>query len=318
MTDFYGIRLDLQRFGEGGGEGGGAAGAEGAEAAAEAGNQEGAQSAKPGKTGDLSQVQYGVQEQEAEQKADAPKEQPKQEAPKKVTFDQALRDNPEYAREMQKRIDQAINKRFAKSKAAEEQNAKLMPALNLLSAKYGVEAGNTDALIEAINGDSDLIEQQAMDAGMEPEAYREFQRLKAENAALKQADEERQKQAAIDNNMRVWTAQAEQARLKFPTLNLNQEVRNPQFAQLLGSGVDVETAYRVVHMDEIESGLIQQAAAEATKKTVAGIASKANRPRENGAAKPKAATVKADISKLTRADFEEIMRRAARGENIRF
>ena len=77
MADFFRIRLDLQRFGEGGGEGG-AAGAEGAEAAAEAGNQEGAQSAKPGKTGDLSQVQYGVQEQEAEQKADAPKEQPKQ------------------------------------------------------------------------------------------------------------------------------------------------------------------------------------------------------------------------------------------------
>jgi hypothetical protein len=318
MTDFYGIRLDLQRFGEGGGEGGGAAGADGAGAAAEAGNQEGAQSAKAGKTGDLSQVQYGVQEQEAEQKADAPTEQPKQEAPKKVTFDQALRDNPEYAREMQKRIDQAINKRFAKSKAAEEQNAKLMPALNLLSAKYGVEAGNTDALIEAINGDSDLIEQQAMDAGMEPDAYREYQKLKAENEALKKAEEERQRQAAMDSSMREWTAQAERARLKFPTLNLNQEVRNPQFAQLLGSGVDVETAYRVVHMDEIESGLIQQAAAEATKKTVAGIASKANRPRENGAAKPKAATVKADISKLTRADFEEIMRRAARGENIRF
>jgi len=317
MTDFYGIRLDLQRFGEGGGEGGGASGADGAGAAAEAGNQEGAQSAKPGKTGDLSQVQYGVQEQEAEQKADAPAEQPKQEAPKK-TFDQALRDNPEYAREMQKRIDQAINKRFAKSKAAEEQNAKLMPALNLLSAKYGVEAGNTDALIEAINGDSDLIEQQAMDAGMEPDAYREYQKLKAENEALKKAEEERQRQAAMDSSMREWTAQAERARLKFPTLNLNQEVRNPQFAQLLGSGVDVETAYRVVHMDEIESGLIQQAAAEATKKTVAGIASKANRPRENGAAKPKAATVKADISKLTRADFEEIMRRAARGENIRF
>lgn len=332
------IRLRLQLFGEGGGPGGagngggpggaGAGGADGADGAAAESTQSAApdvaaKDAKPGKnarTGDLSQVKYGIQdEEEAKPDAAEPEEkpEPQKEAPKK-SFDELMKSDPEYQRELQKRIDQAINKRFAKAKAAEEQSAKLQPALNLLAAKYGVEAGNSEALINAINGDSDLIEQQAMDAGMEPEAYREFQRLKAENEALKKAEAERQRQESTDQVMQQWQREAEEARRIYPGLDLATESKNEQFCQLLGAGISVRVAYEVVHQDEIQSGLIQRAASEARKKTVASIAAKSGRPRENGASKPQAATVKQDIRSLTRADFDEILNRALRGENIRF
>lgn len=327
------IRLRLQLFGEGGGPGGAGAGgaggdAGGADGAAAESTQStatdaAAKDAKPGKsarTGDLSQVKYGIQdEEEAKPDAAEPEEkpEPQKEAPKK-SFDELMKSDPEYQRELQKRIDQAINKRFAKAKAAEEQSAKLQPALNLLAAKYGVEAGNSEALINAINGDSDLIEQQAMDAGMEPEAYREFQRLKAENEALKKAEAERQRQESTDKVMQQWQREAEEARRIYPGLDLATESKNEQFCQLLGAGISVRVAYEVVHQDEIQSGLIQRAASEARKKTVASIAAKSGRPRENGASKPQAATVKQDIRSLTRADFDEILNRALRGENIRF
>lgn len=326
------IRLRLQLFGEGGGPGGAGAGgaggdAGGAEGAAAESTQSAApdvaaKDAKPGKiarTGDLSQVKYGIQDEEAKPDAAEPEEkpEPQKEAPRK-SFDELMKSDPEYQRELQKRIDQAINKRFAKAKAAEEQSAKLQPALNLLAAKYGVEAGNSEALINAINGDSDLIEQQAMDAGMEPEAYREFQRLKAENEALKKAEAERQRQESTDQVMQQWQREAEEARRIYPGLDLATESRNEQFCQLLGAGISVRVAYEVVHQDEIQSGLIQRAASEARKKTVASIAAKSGRPRENGASKPQAAAVKTDPRTLTIKDFEEIDRRLARGERIRF
>jgi hypothetical protein len=267
-------------------------------------------------------VKYGKQDDGSErqpeaQEETAPAEQPK-EQPKRLNFDELLKSDPEYQREMQKRIDNAINRRFAKSKSAEEQNAKLQPALNLLATKYGVQAGDTEALINAINGDSDLIEQQAMDMGMEPDAYREYQRLKAENEAFKKAAEERERQEQLNQMYTKWRGQEQQAQQIFPGLSLDQEIQNPQFSELLSAGLDVLTAYKTIHLDEISQGLIRNAAADAQRETIAKIQQKQNRPREGAAGKSQAATVKADISKLTLKDYEEIIHRAQRGETIRF
>lgn len=290
---------------DGGGDAGGGEGAAAAEGPTAAQGNEG-------------QAKYGTDEADEGQPEVAEKPKSEPEKAKRLSYDELLKSDPEYAKEAQRRIDNAINRRFAKSKAAEEQNSKLMPALNLLSTRYGTEAGNVDALIEAINNDSDLIEQQAMDAGMEPEAYREFQRLKAENEAFKKAEEERQRQTQINNQMQQWRAQEEQAKMVFPSLDLAAEVQNEQFSQLLGAGIDVLTAYKAVHMDEINRGLIQNAAADAQRETIAKIQQKQNRPREGAAGKTQAATVKTDISKFSIKDFEDYMRRSARGEIIKF
>jgi hypothetical protein len=153
---------------------------------------------------------------------------------------------------------------------------------------------------------------------MEPDAYREYQRMKAENEAFKKADEERKRQAELTSTYNEWMRQAQEAQRIFPSLDLKAEVQNPMFSQLLGAGIDVLTAFQTVHMEEIQKGLILRAAADARRETVDRIASKQNRPRENATGKAQAATVKADISKFTTKDFDEIMRRAARGDKIRF
>lgn len=317
--------FDLQRFGEGGGAGaggaggdGGAAGAEGA-APGEAGE---AAAAKGGKAAeDLSKVVYGKQDQqpEAEEPAKPEKEEAAQQQPaKKASLGELLKNDPDYQHE----LDQMFNRRFAKERSkSEELNkelAKIRPVLNMFAAKYGIEAGNTDALVEAVNDDAELIEQQAMDAGMEPDAYREFQKLKAENEAFRQEKANREREAQIQEDLQKWNRQADDARLIYPTLDLRAEAQNGEFVNMLRAGVDVKTAYEVIHMQEIQTGLIQRAAAEATQKTVASIAAKANRPRENGASRPQAATVKSDYTKLTIKDFDEIDRRLRRGDIIRY
>lgn len=316
--------FSLTTFGEGGGAGG-AAGGDGAagEGNATPGESGKASTAKSGSgTGtageDLSKVMYGKQEAEAEQPEAEPEPKPEPVPAKKLSFDEMLKSDEAYQREMQKRIDNAINRRFAKSKAAEEQMTQLTPALNLLATKYGVEAGDTKALINAINADSDLIDQQAMDAGMEPEAYREFKRMESEIAALKAEKADRERHEHMQQMYTQWRQQEAQAKAIFPDLSLDVEIQNQQFADMLSSGIDVLTAYKVAHMDEISQGLVRNAAADAQRETIAKIQNKTNRPREGAAGKTQAATVKADPRQFTAKDFEEILRRAQRGDIIRF
>ena len=314
------FRKFLTLFGEGGGAGGdggagAGTGAEGAGAAAQAQAQAGPDAGRTGKAEDLSKVVYGKQAQ-AEQKPAPAAEAPETKTEtKRPTFDELMQD-PEYKSEFQKRFDKQFNKRFGETKAQQEQMARLAPALNLLAGKYGVEAGDLDGLLEAINSDNELIERQAYDKGMEPDAYREYNRLMAENQQLKQAEQERQRQTREREAFVKWTQQAEQARRIYPGLNLQTEIQNPQFAQLLGAGIDVATAYQVVHMGELSSQLVQKTAEEVKTSTVKAMQANRGRPRENGTAAPKAATMKSDVGKLKPKDFDEIIRRAARGEKI--
>lgn len=327
-------------FGDGGGAGGdgGAAGATaGTDAAAQAsgttaqgttlggpsgkGPQDARRNASLTGREDLRNVVYGRQADQAadgqtdNQDAGTDGATETKETAKKATFDELLQD-PEYKAEFQKRFDKQFNKRFAEAKGQSEQMAKLAPALNLLAGKYGTQAGDIDGLLEAINADNDLIERQAYDKGMEPEAYREYNRVMAENQQLKQAEADRQRQTQVNEQYQRWVAQAEQAKQIYPGLNLQNEVKNPQFAQLLGSGVDVATAYQVVHLNELNTQLVQRTAQEVKASTVNAMQANKGRPRENGATAPKAATVKADATKLGPKDFDEIIRRSARGEKI--
>ena len=112
--------------------------------------------------------------------------------------------------------------------------------------------------------------------------------------------------------------QADSLKAVYPTFDLNAEVENPQFRQLLRSGIDVRTAYEVIHKDEIIPAAMQFTAKTVEQKIANKIASGGSRPAENGMANQGAATVKSDVSKLTRADREEIIRRVQRGEKIRF
>ena len=313
-------RRFLQMFGEGGGDGGaggadgGAAGAEGAAAQAQ-----GTKAGPQGQAGSLADVVYGRQEETGTETDEGSREegQPEAKPQSKPSFDELLKD-PEYKAEFQKRFDKQFNKRFAEQKAQTEQNKKLAPALNLLANKYGTAAGDIDALLEAIQSDNELIERQAYDRGMEPDAYREYNRVMAENQMLKQAEAERQKQAHMEQSLAKWTQQAEQARQIYPGLDLRVEAQNPQFAQLLGAGIDVATAYQVVHMGELSSQLVQRTAQEVKTNTVKALQAQSNRPRENGAMKTKAATIRSDPTKLTRGDFDEIIKRTSRGDTIRY
>jgi hypothetical protein len=95
-------------------------------------------------------------------------------------------------------------------------------------------------------------------------------------------------------------------------------MKNPKFVQLLRSNVDVRTAYEVLHKDEIIPAAMQFTAKTVEQKIANNIASGSRRPTENGMSSQSAATVKDDVTRLTKADRDEIICRVQRGEKIVF
>ena len=80
----------------------------------------------------------------------------------------------------------------------------------------------------------------------------------------------------------------------------------------------LRTAFEVLHKDEIIPAAMQYTAQQTKSKIAKSIAAGSTRPAENGISSQSAARVKSDVTQLSKADRDEIYRRAARGEKISF
>ena len=151
---------------------------------------------------------------------------------------------------------------------------------------------------------------------MDTQQYREMMLIKSENARLRKQNEETTRQEQLNRQYAVWEQQAAEAKNLYPNLDLNVESQNPQFRQLLFAGIDVGTAYMAIHKDDVMASAMQHTAKTVEQKLANKIAAGNSRPAENGTSGQSAAVIKDDPSKWTKADREEVRRRAARGEKI--
>lgn len=303
--------MNLQLFAEGGapsGDGGG----EGTGVTAQAA----AVQTKGAKSNPLANVVYGKQKESAPaaevQKDAAPKEEPKVDLD--AEFEELIKGK--YKDQYGKRVQNTVQQRLKGAKETEDRLTAMNPLMDLLSARYGVKADDTEGLIKALEGDDAFFEQAAQEHNMEAKEYREMLQLKGENNRWRTQQEKQFQQEQVNKQYAAWEQQAEEARKLYPNLDLNVESQNPQFRSLLMSGIDVKTAYKVLHDDEITTQLLQHQAKEVEQKLSNKIAAGNARPAENGASGQSAAVVKTDPSKWTKADREEVRRRAARGERI--
>lgn len=199
------------------------------------------------------------------------------------------------------------------------------PIFDILAQKYGVEATDYAAIAEAIKADASLVEKEALERGMDVQDYMKMRNVEMENASMRRqmeqqrkTEQEQQRQQQVNEQVNKWTQQAEQAKQVYPGLDLETEIKNPDFSRLLGSGVDVRTAYEVIHKDEIMQGAMQYAAQRAAKNVTDNVIAGAARPVENGTAAQGAVSAKVDPSKLTDKQIREYRERAAKGERITF
>ena len=196
------------------------------------------------------------------------------------------------------------------------QAEEVKPLLDMLGARYGVKSGKVADLMSAIDADSEFFEAAAMREGLSVEQYRRMLKMRAENTALKEAQQRAEQIRQRDDAWRRWDAQAEACRQQFPGFDMQKECRNPQFVELLGAGIDVGTAYKAVHHDELVNSAVAQARTDTKKQVADTIRSGAGRPRENQMGGQGASDRKVDVANMPDDQFEDLIRRAKRGETI--
>ena len=297
----------LQLFAEGAGGAGAGAGdggtAEGSGVTAPAAG------VQKGVKNPLANVKYGIQEETAPA---AEVNQPDRNA----EFEALIKG--QYKDLYDAKMQDTIQKRLKGQKEVVDKFNSLTPTLELLASKYGVDVGDIEALNAAIEEDDSFYEQEAMDRGMTVKDYKAFRKMEKENAALKAQMDEAQKHENGKKLFAQWMQQADETKKVYPSFNLEAEMNNQKFLDLLKSNVDVRTAYEVTHKDEIIAGAMQFTAKTVEQKVANKIAANGARPVENGMSSQSSSLVKSDVSQLSREDRAEIIRRVQRGEKIKF
>lgn len=305
---FFPMLLDLQLFAEGAGGGDGGTGAEGAKGV----TATAAVSQTKGVKNPLADVKYGIQEGAAP----VAEVNPTPTEDRNAKFEELIKG--EYKDLYDARVQDTVQKRLKSSKETVDKYNELTPTIEILAKKYGVDASDIKALNAAIEEDDSYFEEEALEKGITVQQLKEIRKVERENAELrKQMDEKNRKDNAAQQYAE-WMRQAEDAKKLYPNLDFEAEAQNPQFRQLLMSGIDVGTAYLVVHKDEVIPAAMQYTAKTVEQKLTNKVIANGARPAENGTSSQSATVVKSDVSQLSKADRAEIIRRVQRGEKIRF
>lgn len=306
--------LDLQLFAEGG-AGSGAAGA----GAGPAGGDNGTNSVTSTVAGSknngvkesLSEIKYGTEDV---QTADAQTNTP--EIDRQAEFKKLI--EGDYKDLFDARMQDAIQKRLKNSKEKTDKYDALVPTLETLAKKYGVDATDIEALNRAIEEDDSYYEDEALEKGITVQQLKDFKKMERENAALRQQMQQKQ---AEENGAKLyskWMNEANATKSIYPGFDLRTEMQNQKFLDLLKNNIDVRTAFEVIHRDEIMPAAMQYTARAVEEKLTNSIVANGKRPSENGMRAQSATTRKSDVGQLTKDDIAEISRRVARGERIDF
>ena len=298
--------LNLQLFADGAGDGG--TSAPGATA------DSGLATANTGvKSNPLADVKYGIQDNEpaAEvQKTETPAND------RNAEFERLIKG--EYKDLYDAKMQDTIQKRLKGTNETVKKYEALMPTLDLLMNKYGVKDNDIAALNKAIEEDDTFFEDEALEKGVSVEQLKEIRKIERENADLKRQMQKQESEEKAAKIYASWLEQAEQTKTVYPNFDLNAEMQNQKFIELLRSNIDVRTAYEVIHKDDIIHGAMQFTAQKVEQKLTNKIIANGSRPSENGTNSQSASLIKSDVSQLSKADRDEIDRRVQRGEKIRF
>lgn len=268
------------------------------------------------------QVIYGKADVEAEGSsqvgsddgdASTPNETPDLDA----EFDELIKGK--YKKQFGDRMQQGIQNRFKNSADYEGQVNQMNEAVAPLMAMYGLDPGDFEGLKHAIETDDSLISARADEEGLTTERFRENLKLKMDAQIGRNIKERMQMEQERSELYREWSADAEDLKQAFPNFDLEMEIQNnPQFAESLDRGNSVKESFILAHFNEMMQGNNAQVSDQATHNAANNFRQRAARPAENGLARQPAIVRKADPSKFTKEDMDEVVRRVRAGETIRF
>lgn len=303
------LKLNLQLFADGTGAGEGGTGVDGANGVSA--SVPGLQT--KGEKNPLSNVKYGIQEDAQDANV---QENAEVVVDRNAEFEKLIKG--EYKEIYDAKVKDTIQRRLKSTKETVDKYNALFPTLEMLSKKYGVDASDIEALNKAIEEDNAYYEEEALEKGMTVEQLKTIRKMERENAELKRQMHDASVRENADRIYEQWLNQSEALKSVYPSFDLNLELQNQRFVDLLKNNIDVRTAYEVLHKDEIIPAAMQFTAKQVEQKLTNKIISGGARPVENGISSQSSAVIKSDVSQLSKEDRQEIIRRVARGEKIRF
>lgn len=235
---------------------------------------------------------------------------------KRKAFDDMI--GGEYKDIYAEKFQDAFNRRFKEVKGMEQTIADQKPILDMLAQRYGIADGDMKKLMSAIEEDNSYWQEAADKEGLTVEQYKAMNKLQRENAELQKLRQRQQGEQQAQAQLARWMQEAEGMKELYPGFDLRTEIQNRDFQGLLKSGVPVQKAYELMHMEEIKQAAARNAAQTASAQMQANLKAKQSRPSENGTSSKSAAIVKNDVHSLSRDDRAEAVRRAMRGEKISF
>ena len=250
---------------------------------------------------------------------DNPTEETKENVPARMSWDEIMKD-PEYNKQMQS----VVQSRLKTAKTAEDNLAKLAPAMELLARKYNLDPANMDydALNKAINDDDDYYEEKALEMGVPVETARKIDKMERDNAREQAQAERTIQEQKIQQHLIKLEQQGEALKKVFPHFDLRTELQNPAFARMTSPnvGISVEDAYYAVHRNEIQTAAMQVTAQKTAEKLSNAIQSGSRRPDESGTSSqaPSVSTFNyRNASPEQRAAFKaDLRKRWANGETV--
>lgn len=197
--------------------------------------------------------------------ADVPQQTPTE---GRLTFDELLKQNPDYNEAAQEMMRQRVRK----SKQAESDLALLQPMLQ----KYRTDNGLAEDLDiqSTVNHMMGAYSQKAMEMGVSEQTVMEMD--------IRNRQEQ---QAQFDQHFAGLQQQAAEFQKVVPGFDLMKELENPTFSHATSPyvGMTVEQAFRALHGDEMNAALMRSTAQKTSEMVTNAIASGSMRPVENGA-----------------------------------
>ena len=234
----------------------------------------------------------------------------------KAEFERLIKGD--YKEFYEERVKENLARRFRENAGIKKQNEQNRKIVEMLYDRYNLMPGDVRALKAALDSDNAYLAAEADKRGMSIENYKYIKKLETENRHFMATEARYRAREKANETVEKWFGESAKVKETYPDFDIFSEAKNPEFISLIQSGIDVRTAYEVLHHAELVREAEQRAAREAEIKTAESIRQKSSRPAENGLSSKSSAIFANGVSSLTPKEREDIARRAARGERISF
>ena len=192
------------------------------------------------------------------------------------------------------RVQDTVRRRLGAAKEEGARYRAVEPTLALIGELLGEEPSEAEAIGKKLRA---LLKEDA----------------KKREASARDTQKDRER---CENRYRQWAGEARALTGRYPHFDVGRELRDPRFRAKLQGGVDMRTAFESVHRDEILHAAMSHTARAVREQLSRTVGLSALRPAENGITPRATAGHTSDVSQLSRAERDAIIRRVREGEKI--